>query len=148
VTITQRPKSKIEKERFSYYYRDLVTGVYNMNYLEFVLTNNHAEEFNVRCINAFYLHDFNQYNRNNSWQDGNELLKEFAKKLDTISANDFVFRIHGDDFIVLNIEHFDIEDYKKDLEKVLDGTGITIEYKHFDIKEEEIKNIKDLEKML
>ena len=148
VTITQRPKSKIEKERFSYYYRDLVTGVYNMNYLEFVLTNNHAEEFNVRCINAFYLHDFNQYNRRNSWQDGNELLKEFAKKLDSISANDFVFRIHGDDFIVLNIEHFDIEDYKKDLEKVLDGTGITIEYKHFDIKEEEIKNIKDLEKML
>jgi len=53
IDITQRPKSKIEKERFSYFYKDQITGVYNKDYLEFVLAYNNAEEFNI--VNLFKL---------------------------------------------------------------------------------------------
>lgn len=147
VNITQQPKSKIEKERFSYFYKDQITGVYNMSYLEFILANNHEDEFNMRCINGIYLHDFNQYNRKNTWKQGDKMLYDFAKKLDEINESDLVFRIYGDDFIVINKEHFGIEDYKSVLEEVFEGTGITITYAHFDIQKEQIRSIKDLEKI-
>ncbi|MEA3369782.1 MAG: DUF3365 domain-containing protein [Campylobacterota bacterium] len=148
MNITQRPKSKIEKERFSYFYKDQVTGVYNKDYLEFVLAYNNVEEFNINCIYTVYLHDFNQYNKKNSWSEGDELLKNFAKVLEDINESDFIFRVYGDDFIILNKEHFELKDSIESLEKVLKGTGVTVTYEHFDMKAEGIHDIKDLEKRL
>ena len=147
-TITQRPKTKIEKERFSYFYRDQVTNVYNKEYLDFVLAFNHIDEFNVRCINVIYLHNFNQYNKNNSWIKGDKLLKEFAEILNRINDSDYVFRIYGDDFIILNKKHYTFEKYLAKLEELLVGTGVSITHRHFDINKEDIKNLHDLEKLL
>jgi len=148
MNITQRPKSKIEKERFSYFYKDQVTGVYNKDYLEFVLAYNNAEEFNINYVHTVYLHNFNQYNKKNGWSEGDELLKSFAKVLDNINKSDFVFRVYGDDFIILNEEYFEIEDSIESLEKVLIGTGVTMTYEYFNMKEESIYDISDLEKRL
>ena len=144
--ITQRPKSKIEKERFSYFYKDQVTGVYNKDYLEFVLAYNNTEEFNINCIYIINLHDFNQYNKKHGWSEGDKLLSEFAKALDKINESDFVFRIYGDDFIILNESHYEIEENIAFLEEVLIDTGITMTYEHFDMKAESINDIIDLEK--
>ena len=148
MSITQQPKSKIEKERFSYFYKDQVTGVYNKEYLEFVLAYNHTDEFNVRCINIVYLHNFNQYNKNNSWADGDKLLAKFATTLNGINDSDYVFRVYGDDFIVLNVEHFEMQEHISKLEEVLAGTGMSLTWEHYDIQEENIKNMADLEKLL
>ena len=147
-TITQRPKTKIEKERFSYFYRDQVCGVYNTSYLELVLTYNHTDEFDVKCINVINLHNFNQYNQQNSWTKGDRLLKKFAQRLLKINTSDFVFRIHGDDFVIINKTHFTLDDKLSSLEEILEDTGIYITYKHFDIEEDDIKNTNDLEKLL
>lgn len=146
--ITQRPRTKIEKERFVYFYKDQVTGIYNKEYLEFVLAHNHTDEFNVRCFYGIYLHNFNQYNTNNSWADGDKLLKKFAKVLDEINKSDLVFRVYGDDFIVLNKEHYDVEKYMEILEEILEGTEVTLTYKHIDMSKINIKSIYDLEKLL
>ena len=148
MSITQKPKSKIEKERFSYFYKDQVTGVYNKEYLEFVLAYNHMDEFNVRCINIIYLHNFNQYNKNNSWAEGDKLLAKFATTLNGINDSDYVFRVYGDDFIVLNVEHFDMQEHIDKLEDVLKDTGMSLTWEHYDIEEEKIKNMADLEKLL
>jgi len=147
-TITQRPRTKIEKERFVYFYKDQTTSVYNKEYLEFVLAHNHTDEFNMRCIYGIYLHNFNQYNINTSWADGDKLLKEFAKELGNINKTDLIFRVYGDDFVVLNKEHYDLEQHIEILEEILEGSGVTMTYKHFDIKENNIKSIYDLEKLL
>jgi len=146
--ITQRPKTKIEKERFSYFYRDFTTSVYNKEYLEFTLSNNHVDEFNLKCVNAIYLHNFSDYNNKNSWANGDELLKKFAEKLVEINKSEFVFRIYGDDFIILNTEHFDLQDYIPILEDVLKDTGVSLSSTHIDIEQEHIKNIEDLERYL
>ena len=148
MSITQQPKTKIEKERFSYFYKDQVTGVYNKDYLEFVLAYNHMDEFNVRCINIVYLHNFNQYNKNNSWAEGDELLTEFATTLNGTNDSDYVFRVYGDDFIVLNVEHFDMQEHISGLEKVLKDTGMSLTWEHYDIEKDKIKNMADLEKLL
>ncbi len=148
MNITQRPKSKIEKERFSYFYKDQVTGVYNKDYLEFVLAYNNTEEFNINCIYTIYLQNFNQYNKKYGWAQGDELLTAFAEVLDKINESDFVFRIYGDDFVILNEEHYEIEENIASLEKILIDTGVTMTYKHFDMKAESIHDITDLEKRL
>jgi len=146
--ISQKPNTKIERERFSYFYRDQVTGIYNREYLEFVLAYNHSDEFNINCINSIYLHHFGQYNQKNGWAKGDKLLKEFAEAIEALGHNDLVFRMYGDDFLVLNEKHYNISDDINKLMKTLEGTGLDITHKHFDISEENIKSLEDLEKLL
>ncbi|EHP30379.1 metal dependent phosphohydrolases (HDIG & GGDEF domains) [Sulfurimonas gotlandica GD1] len=148
MSITQRPKSKIERERFAYFYKDQVTGIYNKEYLEFVLAYNHSDEFDMKYASGVYLHSFNQYNKKYGWAEGDKLLKKFAKILDGSGRNDLVFRIYGDDFVILNKQQIEIESYISNLEEVLIDTGITITYRHFDMREKDIKNIHDLEELL
>jgi len=148
MNITQRPKSKIERERFSYFYKDQVTGVYNKDYLEFVLAYNNTEEFNINYIYAINLHNFNQYNKEHGWAGGDKLLASFSKALNKINKSDFVFRIYGDDFIILNESYYDIKRDIASLEEVLMDTGISMTYEHFDMKVESINDIADLEKRL
>jgi len=146
--ISQLPKTKIEKARFSYFYKDQVTAVYNKEYLEYVLTYNHIKEFNLKCMYHVNLHNFSQYNKKYTWQQGDELLKAFAQKLEEVNVSDFVFRMNGDNFIVLNKEHYILEEQLTKLEKVLGGTEVTMTYKHFELSEVEINNVNDLEMLL
>lgn len=59
-----------------------------------------------------------------------------------------MFRLYGDDFILLNKEHYEIEDKMIELKKILKDSDVTLTYKHFDINELHIKNIMDLEMYL
>ena len=147
-SITQRPKTKIEKERFSYFYKDQVTEAYNIEYLEYVLAYHGTEEFDLKCLNILYLHNFTKYNKTYGWAMGDTMLRKFALELKRINSNDFVFRLYGDDFILLNKEHFDIQEHLTELENILKGSGITVTYKHFDIRDEIIKDMADVEKLL
>ena len=146
--ISQHPQSKIEKERFAYFYKDQVTDIYNKDYLEFVLAYNHTDEFNMRCFNAVSLHNFNQYNKKYGWDEGDKLLKKFAQVLSSISKNDLVFRVFGDNFAVLNSEHFDMNAYMDTLNEVLKGSGVSISVKHFDMTKNEVRTLSDIEALI
>ncbi|MDA3908703.1 MAG: diguanylate cyclase, partial [Sulfurimonas sp.] len=139
---------RIEKERFVYFYKDQMTSIYNKEYLGFILAYNDTNKFNVKCINVIYLHNFSQYNTKYGWDGGDKLLEKFAEELNNINTSDYVFRIYGDDFIILNKEHFEIEKYIPSLEKILADTGVTLTHKHFDINKENITCIEDLEDLL
>ena len=145
--ITKRPKSKLEKERFVYFYKDQITSVYNKEYLDFVLAYNNSNEFNMKYLCTVYLHNFSQYNTTHSWVKGDELLSEFANKLDSLNETDLIFRIYGDDFVALSENEFDIEAHMGELEEILIGTNVTLSYKKFNIEEKEITSTKDLEKL-
>ena len=145
-TITQRPKSKIEKERFAYFYKDRVTDVYNREYLDFVLANN-KNEFNMQCINGIYLQNFSQYNREHGWEEGDKLLQRFANDLKEHFHTDYVFRIYGDDFIVLVKKHEHKYLNLENLEEKLKDTGVSIINKHFDIQASHIHSFEDLERL-
>ena len=147
-TITQQPKTKIEKERFSYFYKDQITGIYNKSYLEFVLANNYSQEFQMKSINMMYLHNFSQYNKKHGWNDGDKLLKKFAELLKEINNSNFIFRVYGDDFITLNREKYYLLDYRLKLENFLLDTGISLSFRYFDIKREKISDMETLENLL
>lgn len=146
--ITQQPQTKIEKERFAYFYKDNETGLYNKDYLDFVLSYNHANEFNIKCVHLIYLHNFMQYNKKHGFTQGDMLLKEFARVLASLNESDYVFRIYGNDFVLLNVEHYKLNGYIAKLENILADSGIVMEHKHYNIDEEKIHCMTDLEKLI
>jgi putative nucleotidyltransferase with HDIG domain len=98
---TQLPSSELEKKRFSYFFQDSLTSLYNENYLQIELTNKSNAKSNIYHIE---LHRFSAYNKEMGWESGNQLLKDIAKNLSKTFPNEQIFRFHGDDFIIITKE--------------------------------------------
>jgi len=99
-SITQIPMTEVEQERFAYFYRDQVSLAFNQDYLDFVLVSNtYAHEYHF--MHLFFIHNFTQYNEKYGWNSGDTLLKSFAEYLKANFTEAKIFRIHGDDFVLL-----------------------------------------------
>ncbi len=153
------PKTRLEQERFAYFYKDSTSGVYNRDYLEFTLSqhissqqNNdqqNNEPYAFKCIYAIYLHNFSLYNNINGWNQGDKLLRKVANKLQDLCPDGLVFRIFGDDFLVMHEEHQKLEDKKvKSLKDALKDTCVDISFKDINLQKNEINSIEKLEKFL
>jgi len=99
--ISQLPASILEHERFSSFYKDSITQVYNKHYFELIISKRPAELNLFRYALLLRLHNFTQFNEENSWSKGDEKLVEVANSLQNIDENSLVFRLFGDDFIIL-----------------------------------------------
>lgn len=146
-SITQLPISTIEQQRFAFFFRDQVTDSYNQSYLDVVLKKNHYD-YEYKCLNTLLLHSFSQYNEKHGWDKGDKLLNDIAKAIEKEFPKSMVFRLHGDDFIIMNKEHLEID--IQDIEDTcqLSKDGISLELIHFHIQKDEIGNITKLEKAL
>ncbi|MCG7870321.1 MAG: HD domain-containing protein [Candidatus Thiodiazotropha taylori] len=94
---SQLPKNDLEKQRFSYFFNDALTGVFNVEYLKIILN----QELNFDCLHLIWLNNFTEYNSQLGWSKGNEALMEIASQLTALYENGKIFRFHGDDFLVL-----------------------------------------------
>lgn len=141
--INQLPQTEIEKERFSYFYRDQVSGAYNKEYLDLSLIKNRYEQ-QYDFIELLFLHRFTNYNRTYSWEKGDEILKKFADDLKESYPNATIFRIHGDDFALLSREKLHFPSHFSRFEK----TGITLSTKVLNIKEHNLYSFDILEKVI
>jgi len=94
----QLPTTKMDKARFAYFFKDNLTQVYNKDYLKIELSINKDL---YETIHYLEVHNMSDYNNNEGWENGDELLYNIAKYLHEIHPNSSIFRVHGDDFIVL-----------------------------------------------
>jgi PAS domain S-box-containing protein/putative nucleotidyltransferase with HDIG domain len=99
--ITQKPETIIKQERFAYFFKDRLTGLFFSDYLPILL----RDHFNG--INKFFLmiklKNFSEYNRLKGWDKGDRYLQEMANFLnERTDAESTLFRIQGDDFLVLS----------------------------------------------
>jgi GGDEF domain-containing protein len=89
----------------------------------------------------------NAYNKSFGWDVGNDTLMEVALRIKALFCSSFVFRVFGDDFVVLNPLHVDMD--TKVFYKLTAGFDILkVSISHFDLHQEEMKNWKSLEKYL
>jgi two-component system, LuxR family, sensor histidine kinase TtrS len=95
---TQMPKNDLEKQRFSYFFNDYLTGLYNESYLELLL-HEKQENFYGYLIKTKH---FAIFNKEYGWNKGNELLKLVSNELRSYFKERKIFRIEGDDFLILN----------------------------------------------
>lgn len=132
--VHQSPETDIQEERFAYFYKDALTSAYSGDYLSYFLQNNH-ETNRFRCCYFIQLHNVHQYNKDFGWKLGDKLLKEVAFRLKILFHSLFVFRIFGDDFVVLNPLHVEIDE-EQTREKISTGfNGIHVSLKHFALKD-------------
>ncbi|MCU7834774.1 MAG: response regulator [gamma proteobacterium symbiont of Taylorina sp.] len=144
---SQMPVTELEKERFAYFYSDQITSAYNTDYLNFILNHNSFDK-EYCCINLFYLHNFTQYNQKHGWSEGNNILNSLVDYLHTNCAPSMIFRIHGDDFVVLNKEHIDIDMNQFEALEVFKGNNLSISKRHIDLNKEVIRNLDELEALI
>ena len=145
--ISQLPETLLEMERFSYFYKDNVSGMFNEQYLDFIL-NKYCHEEKNSYIDVFLLNNFAQYNKKQGWSEGSRLLAEFAKYLQGAFKDSIVFRIHGDDFVVLHDKKAQVEkSFYMELDMMKDS-DVTIQHVSVDILDKNICNFKELESVL
>jgi len=110
--IDQLPRTTLEKERFSYFYKDQLTKVYNSKYLDLILAQNKYEK-KYKQIYILFLHDFGKYNNKYGWEKGDKLLQDIACKMKDIYTDTLIFRIHGDDFVLISNNDIDLNYIKE-----------------------------------
>jgi GGDEF domain-containing protein len=78
-----------------------VSGAHNRDYLEVVLFQNRYEKKYDEML-LILVHGFTAYNERFSWEKGDLVLRRIATVLMDVIPDDLLFRIHGDDFVLLS----------------------------------------------
>ena len=130
--INQLPQTSIERQRFAYFYKDRLTNLFIVDYLSLILRY-HINSKSVYMYNI-ELHHFSEYNTQNGWNEGDKFLVKFAKFLDKLYEDTVVFRVEGDDFMILSEVKLEtiiskIEDFELLKESIV---GCSIEEKYIE----------------
>lgn len=131
MSTSQAPSNELEQKRFSYFFCDSLTDLYNESYLQIALTTaDHPYTVLVLCL----LNDFSRYNKKYGWNEGNELLVQLAKQLKSHYLQATVFRYHGDDFVLL-FEQPIVWDAWFENMPLLKDKGVSVQVKQFDLNQ-------------
>lgn len=135
--------NKLDKERFQYFFKDTLTGLFNKDYLNNVL----KKDYNYKFLYQISLKNFTQYNKKYGWDAGDIKLQQIAKVLNDnfFLPNGLVFRIFGDDFIVLNQKTVDMDVLLKPIIEDFNQFEIKIESKVLDLRKNKITNFNELD---
>lgn len=126
---TQLPSNELEKKRFSYFFQDSMTTLYNESYLQIMLVN--PENYGSR-LTHIELHHFSAYNKQYGWEQGNAMLKQIAHVLLQNIEHGHVFRFHGDDFIVMSKDDT-LSSWEASLNDLLKETPVIIHISEYTI---------------
>lgn len=144
-TISQLPVTDLEKKRFSYFFNDKLTGLYNEDYLKSILNNLDLNPY--RHMHILHLLNVPKYNKHHGWAKGNLLLKEFADELQTRFAESLIFRVYGNDFVIICKEDLVIDCQELHAFACIMDTEIEVEVQHVDLSAEKAYTIDKLEKL-
>ncbi len=144
-SINQLPVSNLEKKRFSYFFNDKLTGLYNEDYLKIILNN--LDLNNYTCLHMLHLLNVPEYNKRHGWAKGNHLLKAFAGELLLCFPETLVFRAYGNDFAFISREHLEIDITMFNNFQCIVGTEVTIQVNHVDLSSAKVYSIDKLERL-
>jgi len=145
-TSSQFPKTDLEKRRFSYFFNDKLTGLYNEDYLQIVLRNNRSTN-DYKCFHSMHLKNLPEYNKRRGWEEGNQLVKKIADELQVNFPETLLFRAYGNDYAIVTRKHFELTSQQIEAFSCIRDTEIKIEISHVDLIREEIYTINKLEKL-
>lgn len=142
--INQLPKSKLEEERFAYFYKDTLSNAFNQNYLDIVLMKN-SYDLEYKNMVVFSINNFSHYNKKHGWKEGDKLLSSFANALEKHLSNAIIFRVFGDDFVVMSEGKLDLIDVRKTLDEIIKNHAIKYRVKNIDLTKTNIDKTRQLE---
>ena len=143
--ISQLPITKLEKKRFSYFFNDKLTGLYNEDYLKSILNN--LDQNQYTCLHMLHLRNIPDYNKRHGWGKGNLLLKEFATTLQASFPEVLHFRAYGNDFAFISKDHISADSRLFNAFPCISDSEIEVEVQHIDLLAEKSYTIDKLEKL-
>jgi two-component system, LuxR family, sensor histidine kinase TtrS len=147
LSVTQEPSTDIEIKRFSYFFNDRLTGLYNEDYLRIFLQNNqNLQEYS--CLHTLHLVDVLKYNKQRGWEQGNRIFLNFAVELQARYPEALLFRAYGNDFAILTRKHIEVDATTFNSFTSIAGSEITVDVQHIDFEEHKIYTLDKLEKMV
>jgi GGDEF domain-containing protein len=145
--IHQLPITELEEERFAYFFKDSLTNIYSKNYLELILNKN-LEEKLYHYISAVFIENFSQYNEKFNWKAGDNFLCNVADSLKLMYPNSLVFRIYGDDFLLLSKSPLELNVKTLEALQGVKESEIIFNVKMYNLDQNNINNFHDLEVLL
>jgi len=94
---------------------------------------------------VIFLKNFSQYNNRFGWKQGDKVLNQVSQMIQKQVPDSLVFRLHGDDFIIMNTEHYEVDLSKFEQISNLPEKNISLQHIHFHIQKDEIGSVEDLE---
>lgn len=136
---SQLPIDSSEHQRLAYHFKDPLTDLYNVAYLNILVSFGlNGKEFD--CLHIINLKNFHQYNKRFGWNKGNEFLKEFSTILEELFPDTYLFRSFGDDFIVLDSDGcLDFTEEIFDKYDILKDNDIWVEVELYDLRKKSVK---------
>lgn len=145
-TTSQLPGTELEKRRFSYFFNDRLTGLFNEDYLQIVLQNNRSHH-TFRCIHNIHLENLEEYNKEYGWEKGNRILQQLAIALQERFPEAYLFRAYGNDFSIILRQHLDLDPTQISSLPCLQEHGIIVHVSHHDLDREKHYVINKLERL-
>lgn len=128
--VDQMPKTPIEHQRFAYFFDDQLTGTHNANYLQIMLRNGLPAHLTHAYL--VMLRNFSRLNEEVGWAAGNEALAGFSHALIAMFPEALVFRVMGDDFVLLSTHPLAIDGTALKANTALAETAVGIEVRALD----------------
>lgn len=116
-TNTQIPLTPTEKARFSYYFKDQLTGAYNESYLKMIINHLFPDIYYEHFI-MVELNGMAQYNHKYGWHEGNKYIQKLCNTLHDFVSKENVFRVFGDDFIITCNSLQEVEEYRAKIDEL------------------------------
>ena len=128
--VDQMPRTPLEHQRFAYFFDDQLTGTHNANYLQIMLRHGLPDHLTHAYI--VLLHHFSGINADSGWLAGNRALAGFSATLIAQYPDVLVFRVMGDDFVLLADKPLHIDGETLKALSPLKGTQVEIEVRPLD----------------
>lgn len=143
---SQHPSTPLEIERFSYFYKDSLTGLYSPGYLNYLFLE---PDFKIYTkLHFITLHHMNRLNRQHGWDKGDELLKRYAQMLQSLDSENPIIRFQGDDFIIFKTDSDETNIPNHYTPQWLDEYGINVSCQEFKIEDLNTETIASFQAIL
>jgi putative nucleotidyltransferase with HDIG domain len=130
--VDQMPQTPLEHQRFAYFFDDQLTGTHNANYLQIMLRNGLPAHLTHAYI--VLLNHFSEINRESGWLAGNQALAGFSAVLIAQYHDVLVFRVMGDDFVLLASKPLHIDGAGLKALSPLKDTPVEVEVRALDAR--------------
>ncbi len=142
--ISQLPKTKLEEERFAYFYKDTLSEAFNQNYLDVVLMKN-SFDMDYKYMEIFSVKNFSAYNKECGWKAGDLFLSDFAHILYENNQDSLVFRVFGDDFVVLSEHELLLEKVLSPIDNLIGDLDLQYAVREIDLTKMKIDKVSQVE---
>jgi len=141
----QNPKTLLERERFSYFYKDTLTNVYNEEFLRIDIKS----ILQCNIITWLSLKNFHAYNKEHGWSAGDKVLQELSSVIKyRCKSTLHIYRFYGDNFLILLTTKEEFIELTEHVGEVLKDKKIAYEFKMSNSEPQSRDNIGSLEDVL